>query len=527
MHTVLPFLLAMIAAIVLLNMWATKLKIAYPILLVIGGLLVGFIPNLPRVRINPDLIFFIFLPPLLFEASWTISFKEMKKWWRIIGSFAFLVVFFTALSVAVVSNYFIPGFTIALGFLLGGIVSPPDAVSTGAITKFVKIPKSTSAILEGESLLNDASSLIIFRFALVAVGTGQFIWQQAALTFLWMVIGGAGIGLLLAWIFVQAHKYLPTDAPEDIALTFIEPYCMYWVAEQLHCSGVLAVVSGGLFMSARRLSFLNSTSRIKAFSVWESFVFILNGTVFLIIGLQLPEIVEGLREKGIPLSTAIGHGVLVTGVLIAARIVSSYAALIATLIFRPSVAPRASSPVRRLLLPLILGWTGMRGVVSLAAALAIPIALDNGTAFPQRNLILFITFVVILLTLVVQGLTLPLLIRKSKVYDRPTGLEPVESSEQIVQEELRKHVYQFLKNKYDGEWKGNVVIEKFLKKWEAPTDIDERTKMNEKTKIILLEVLETQRRFLDELNKDPKIDEEVIRLHLYQIDLEEERLKVV
>eukprot|EP01132_Coremiostelium_polycephalum_P021162 gene21162-25146_t len=151
MHSILPFLLAMIMVIVLLNMWAAKLKIAYPILLVVGGLLISFIPGLPMVKIHPDLIFFIFLPPLLFEAAWSISFKEMKKWWRIIGSFAFLVVFFTALSVALVTNYMIPGFTIGLGFLLGGIVSPPDAVSTGAITKFVKIPRSTLAILEGES----------------------------------------------------------------------------------------------------------------------------------------------------------------------------------------------------------------------------------------------------------------------------------------------------------------------------------------------------------------------------------------
>ncbi|WP_317167051.1 cation:proton antiporter, partial [Chryseobacterium indologenes] len=181
---------------------------AYPILLVVFGLLVSFVPGLPTVKINPDLIFFIFLPPLLFEAAWSISFKEMKRWWRIIGSFAFLVVFFTALAVAVTTNYFIPGFTIALGFLLGGIVSPPDAVSTGAIMKFDKIPATTSAILEGESLLNDASSLIIFRFALIAVGTGQFVWQQASLNFLWMIIGGAGIGFLLAWVFVQAHRRL-------------------------------------------------------------------------------------------------------------------------------------------------------------------------------------------------------------------------------------------------------------------------------------------------------------------------------
>jgi len=231
MHSLLPFLLAMVAVIVVLNMFAAKLKIAYPILLVVGGLIISFIPGLPVIRIDPDLIFFIFLPPLLCDAAWNISFKEMKKWWRIIGSFAFLVVFFTALSVALITNYFIPGFTIALGFLLGGIVSPPDAVSTGAITKFVKIPKSTSTILEGESLLNDASSLIIFRFALVAVGTGQFIWMDATMSFFWMVIGGVGIGLLLGWLFVQAHKLLPTDAPSDIALTIIEPYLMYWIAQ--------------------------------------------------------------------------------------------------------------------------------------------------------------------------------------------------------------------------------------------------------------------------------------------------------
>lgn len=197
MHTLLPFLLAMVAAIVLLQMLANKLRVAYPILLVLAGLLVCFLPGLPRVHVDPELIFFLFLPPLLFEAAWSISWKELRRWYRIIGSFAFLVVFFTALSVALVTSQLVPGFTLALGFLLGGIVSPPDAVSTGALTRFVHIPKSTRAILEGESLLNDASSLIIFRFALVAVGTGQFIWQDAAVDLLWMVTGGAGIGLLV------------------------------------------------------------------------------------------------------------------------------------------------------------------------------------------------------------------------------------------------------------------------------------------------------------------------------------------
>ena len=515
----------MIAAIVLLNMWAAKLRIAYPILLVVGGLLVSFIPGLPVVRIDPDLIFFLFLPPLLFEASWAISFKEMKKWWRIIGSFAFLVVFFTALSVALVTNYFIPGFTIAIGFLLGGIVSPPDAVSTGAIMKFVKIPKSTSAILEGESLLNDASSLIIFRFALVAVGTGQFVWQEATLSFLWMVIGGAGIGLLIAWIFVQAHKRLPTDAPSDIALTLIEPYLMYWIAEQVHSSGVMAVVCGGLYMSLKRLVFLNSASRIQGYSVWQSFVFILNGIVFLIIGLELPEIVSGIRAEGIPLRTAIGYGVLVTGILIAARMISSYAALISTIIFRPSVQPHASSRARRWLMPLLLGWTGMRGVVSLAAALAIPVTLDNGEAFPHRNLILFITFIVILLTLLVQGLTLPYIIRKTGFFDGVFAEESEKVTKLKMKQGLKTHVYEVLKDKYENKYQGNVMLEKTLKQWEERAKVNDENWMNRETKQIFIEILDSQREYLTEMNKDPAINEEIIRQQLYQIDLEEERLK--
>jgi Na+/H+ antiporter len=527
MHTILPFLLAMIAVIVLLELWAARLKIAYPILLVVGGLLLGFIPGLPMVRINPDLIFFIFLPPLLFEASWSISFKEMKKWWRIIGSFAFLVVFFTALSVAIVANHFIPGFTLALGFLLGGIVAPPDAVSTGAITKFVKIPRSTSAILQGESLLNDASALIIFRFALVAVSTGQFIWQQAAMSFFWMVVGGVAVGLLVAWLFVKAHKFLRTEASSDIALTLIEPYFMYWLAEQLHCSGVLAVVSGGLFMSARRLEFLNSASRIKGFSVWESFVFILNGSVFLIIGLELPEIVEGLRASGIPLHTAINYGLLVTAVLIGARIVSAYAAMLATYIFRPGVLPRSGSRLRTfLLLPFTLGWSGMRGVVSLAAALAIPITMNNGTAFPQRNLILFITFIAILVTLVVQGLTLPYLIKRMRVFNHLLMEETEEETRQKMKQGLRQHVHQFLQDKYKDNLDAHVGLEHLLKLWKDRAESPDAT-MDEKSKTIFLELLESQRNYLTELNKDLTIDEEIIRMQLYQLDLEEERLKII
>lgn len=526
MHEQLPFMLALIAAIVLIEMLADKLRIAYPILLVLAGLLIGFIPALPKVQVDPDMIFFIFLPPLLFEAAWSISFKEMKKWWRIIGSFAFLVVLFSALAVAVLTNYFIPGFTLALGFLLGGIVSPPDAVSTGAIMKFVKIPKSTAAILEGESLLNDASSLIIFRFALVAVGTGQFIFQQALLSFSWMVAGGIAIGLLFGWLFMKAHKLLPTDAPSDIVFTLIEPYLLYWVAEQLHSSGVLAVVTGGLFLANRRFSFLSSSSRVRGYNFWESFIFILNGIVFMLIGLALPEIVEGLHADGIPLGTAIVYGLLVTGILIAARIISSYTALVTTLIFRPQVAPLQGNRRRMWRMPLLLGWTGMRGVVSLAAALAIPLTLDNGTPFPHRSLVLFITFIVILLTLLLQGLTLPYLIKRSKLFEFSAEV-PEEELKLKLKNKLVEETVRILRTKKENGQFEDPHLQRLIEQWEHKISHPEHLRMSETSKRNYLQLLEEQRSFLTELNKEPDFHDELIRLQIFQIDLEEERIKLL
>ena len=243
---------ALLAIIVALVMVSNRLKIAYPVLLVLGGLAISFVPNLPSIKIDPELIFIIFLPPLLYEAAWANSLKELYKWRRTIGSFAFIVVFVSAAAVALIANLVIPGFSLALGFMLGAIVSPPDAVSTAAILKFVKAPRRISAILEGESLLNDASSLIIFRFAAVAVTTGQFVWYKAATTFLWMVAGG-----------------------------------------------VLAVVCGGLYLSTKRNEIFTASARIHAMPVWNNFIFLLNGFAFTMIGLDLPEILAGLKHSGV------------------------------------------------------------------------------------------------------------------------------------------------------------------------------------------------------------------------------------
>ncbi len=338
-----------------------------------------------------------------------------------------------------------------------------------------------------------------------------------------MLIGGIGIGLFFGWLFMQAHKRLPTDASSDIALTLVEPYFLYWIAEQLHSSGVLAVVTGGLFLSNKRLVFLSGASRIKGYNFWEAFIFILNGIVFMLIGLQLPQVIEGLHANGIPLGTAIKYGLLVTAILIAARIICSYIALAATLVFRPGVMPRIQNRSRMWKLPLLLGWTGMRGVVSLAAALAIPITLQNGTPFPYRNLILFITFMVILLTLLAQGLTLPYLIRRSKLFDNTNEISEEEAKLKL-RNDLAVYTITFLKEKQQKGLFNEPHLQRMVKQWEGKIKQPENFKLTAQAKQDYLEVLEGQRTFLAGLNKDPELDESILRWQVYQIDLEEERI---
>src|SRR5687768_16940085 len=233
------FLILIVLAFVMI---ANKLRLAYPIVLVLGGLALSFASPFSHVTISPEVVFFIFLPPLLYEAAWQTSWKEFWKWRRVITSFAFPVVIITACVVALVSQALIPGFTLALGFLLGCIISPPDAVSATTIMRGVKVPKSMVSIIEGESLLNDASSLIVFRFALAAVLTGQFHLQEAAIDFFVVIILGTLIGLFVGLIFYYIHRWLPATPGIEIVLTLVTPYCMYYFAEHFHFSGVLAVV---------------------------------------------------------------------------------------------------------------------------------------------------------------------------------------------------------------------------------------------------------------------------------------------
>src|SRR5882672_451024 len=286
----------LILIILALVMVANKFGLAYPIVLVIGGLALSFTSAFSNITIDPDLIFFIFLPPLLYEAAWQTSWKEFWRWKRVIMSFAFPIVILTSCVVAFASYAIIPGFTLALGFLLGGIVSPPDAISTTTIMRQVKVPKLLVSVIEGESLLNDASSLIVFRFALAAVITGQFYFSQAVGSFFLVIIMGTLIGLMIGMIFYWVYRWLPTTPSIEIVLSFLAPYCMYYFAERFHFSGVLAVVSGGLLLSHKRQHMLTYQGRVQGLNVWSTIGFVLNGVVFLLIGLQLPSISRQVEE---------------------------------------------------------------------------------------------------------------------------------------------------------------------------------------------------------------------------------------
>jgi CPA1 family monovalent cation:H+ antiporter len=504
------------------------LRLAYPIVLVLGGLAL-FTGVFSHINIDPELIFFIFLPPLLYEAAWQVSWKEFWKWRRVIMSFAFPIVILTSCVVAFASSALIPGFTLALGFLLGGIVSPPDAISAATIMRQVKVPKGLVSIAEGESLLNDASSLVVFRFALAAVITGQFHFQQAVGSFFVVILMGTLVGSVVAVIFYCIHRWLPASTSIEVVLTLVTPYCMYYFAEHFHYSGVLAVVSGGLFLSYRRHEMLSYMSRVQGVNVWTNLVFVLNGLIFLLIGLQLPSIVNQMGD--ISLLTAIGYGLTISLVLIVARLLCTLGASQFTKLMSHFITVADPNPGWRV--PLLYGWSGMRGVVSLAAALSIPVYIGAGQPFPHRNLILFITFIVILVTLVLQGLTLPWLIRKLQPQQGANAMTE-QQQEQIIRRKMAKVSLELLEEKYGEERKGNEHLGNLFAKLQIDLkffqqDLEVLNQAMDNTMAsyqrIYLELLERQRKLLHDMNHRSEFDEELIRKHLSLIDIEEFKIR--
>jgi monovalent cation/hydrogen antiporter len=529
-HQQLLLIMALFFAMALLYLLSQRFRISYPIFLVIGGLGISFIPGMPVITVDPDLVFLIFLPPLLFEAAWHTSWNSFWKFKRPISLMGFGLVFFTSIAIAYFSANIIPGFTLALGFLLGGIISPPDAVAASSVLKGMDMPRRGLTVLEGESLVNDAASLTVFRFALAAVMTSNFVVAEAATEFLVLAVMGVFIGLVIAHILYYVLRYWAKSSSITTPITLIAPYLMYMTAEELEWSGVLAVVSGGLFLSFRSKDYLNYHTRIQTKEVWDTVGFLLNGFVFILIGLELPVITEGLGDYS--LTQAIVYGLMITAMVILIRIVLVYFMEFAPRWLSPRIRATEKHPGYKL--PFIIGWAGMRGVVSLASALAVPLVLDSGTPFPQRNLILFITFVVILITLVFQGLTLPFFLKWMKIEEVDDEMPPEEQIDEIRLALMKQAVAYLDRRHADNDDKHNIVqhirdqlarnLELSEQGVATQLSKEELGSSRQLYKKIMLELIDLRRHGLEKISSENKYADEVLKDMTHNLDLEEARL---
>ncbi|MDX1960963.1 MAG: Na+/H+ antiporter [Leptospiraceae bacterium] len=391
----------------ILSFLGRYLKIAHEIFLVIGGVFIGFLPGVREVKLAPEVVFLIFLPPLLSYAAYYTSWREFKTYIRPISLLAIGAVLFTASAVAITLKILIPEIPIAIAFLLGAVVSPPDASAVTAIVKNLNVPDRMITILEGESLINDATALVVFRFALKAVILGSFSLFQASLQFFLVSIGGLLVGLGISYLNIEVRKRVD-DLSLQLVIGLLTPFFAYIVAEHLQVSGVISTVVAGIFVSYKNPVISSPLYRRKSGSIWEMMIFIINSLAFILIGLQLPSIFKSISVY--PVSELVILSIGVVSAVVIARFAWTFpAAFLPYLI--PSIRRKERMPSWKAVF--VTCFAGMRGIVSIAAALAIPLYTDTSTKFPfpYRDLVIFLTYIVVLVTLVVPGLTLPYLIK--------------------------------------------------------------------------------------------------------------------
>ncbi|HEX2221379.1 MAG TPA: Na+/H+ antiporter [Candidatus Limnocylindria bacterium] len=398
--------LLLLGAVAVLALLARRLGISYPFLMVIGGLALGLVPGLPRFELAPEIVLVIFLPPILFAAAFFTSVREFRRNIRPITLLAFGLVLTTTAVVAVVAHALIPGMPWAAAFALGAIVSPPDAIAVTALAQRLGMPRRLVTILEGESLVNDATALVAYRFAVAAVG-GGFVPGEAAISFVSVAAGGlfigAVVGAAVAWLLARI-----ADPPVEVLLSLLAPFAAYLPAESVDASGVLATVTAGMILGWRAPRILAPDARVLASATWQMVLFAVEGLAFTLIGLQLPLALESMEDRSLVELLWLAAAISATVILV--RLAWVFPATYVPRWIVPGLARRDPPPPRSAVL--VLGWSGMRGAVSLAAALALPLVANDGQPFPHRDLILFLAFAVIIVTLLGQGLTLPWLIRR-------------------------------------------------------------------------------------------------------------------
>ena len=528
MHEAEILIAGLLVAVAGLSALARYLSLPYPIVLVIGGAAFGFIPGIPDVRLDPDVVLVVFLPPLLYGAAFFANLGDIRANLRSNTLAAVGLVLVTMIAVAVVAHAAIPGMPWGAAFALGAIVSPTDPLAGAAIMRRLGVPRRPVSAVEAEGLFNDATALVAYRVAVAAVVDGSFSLGDAVLRFFIAVIGGIAIGLAVAWIIAFIRERTQ-DAQVSITISLLSGYAAFIPADQLGVSGVLAAVTTGIYMGIRGPSIIPPRTRLQGIYVWEILDFLLNAALFALVGLQLRTVVDDITGR--PAADVVGYALAISGVVIGARLVwlNTMPYVIRALDRRPAQRLRRVGWRMRA----IIAWSGMRGAVSLAAALALPLETDAGTPFPDRDLIIFLTFAVIFATLVAQGLTLPALIRALRVTSDGTDRE----------EELRARLAatQAALEQIDAlaeeDWTRDDTVERMRRMYEyrqrrfkaQAGKIDDDVGYEDRAlayQQMVQSVLAAQRARLVALRNEGVISNEVMNRVVREFDLEETRLEI-
>jgi Na+/H+ antiporter len=515
------FLLVTVSA---LTAFARVLRVPYPILLVLGGSVVGFAPGVPDVQLEPDLVLLIFLPPLLFNAAYFTSIRDLRAHTRSITLTAIGLVLLTTCSVALVAHAAIGGLPWAAAFALGAIVSPTDPLAATAIARRLGVPRQTTVVIEGESLVNDGTALVVYRTAVSAAVGGSFDLLDATGDFIVNVAGGIAIGLVAGVLLVYVFRRLVGDDLVGVVTSLAAGYIAYIPAEEIGVSGVLAAVTAGLIIGYRSPELSTPAGRLRGYGFWEVLVFLLNAVLFVLVGLQLPGILSAQDRSA---GELIALAALTGGVVVGTRLVwvNTVPYLIRALDRRPSQVARRVGWRGRF----IAGWSGLRGSVSLAAALALP------HSFPERDLLIFLTLAVIFATLVLQGLTLPWVIRRLDIHDDGAG----EREELHARREAAQAAIAALRTLGGEDWTRDDSVDRMIRYYEfrhrrlsqraGELDGDEQDNLDERSwgyQRLVREVLNAQRRRVIELRNEGTISDEVMHVLERELDLEDQRLEI-
>jgi CPA1 family monovalent cation:H+ antiporter len=521
MAAILQTVFFMLAILVVVAIAAKRLNIAPSIVLVIAGIGVALIPGLPRVELAPEVVLLVILPPLIYSAGVTMSWRDFRFNLRPIALLAFGCVIFTTCAVAAAAHYLLH-FGWSVGFLLGAIVSPTDVVAPLAIARQLGLPRRIVVVLEGEGLANDATALVLYKFAVVAVSTGTFSLEKASGTFVMIVIGEIIYGLAIGWLSLRVRQWAH-ETRVEITLSMMTPYLAFWLPAYLGGSGVLATVACGLYVSWVGPRLIPSATRLQGIFFWDLVVYLIEGLVFLITGLQARTLLE--QGHAFSIRELLVATAWITLITVVARFIWVFPATYVPRWVSPSLKKRDPSP--RWQTTFFLGFTGVRGVDSLAVALAIPYAVVSGDPFPHRDLILFVTFGVIIITLIGQGASLPYVMRWLGLHhegkaERKREIEAELSARKAALKEVRQRLDKIIKeHRLPDEAIQHLLTRNQSREQVLPPNLTEGLDQTRRTAKIKTELIEAERDFIYQLLRDGKITDEARRRIEYELDLEE------